>query len=285
MNENENRYETWLRAAKPTNDEIAPLSPEASSRILSAALRANRSRRTVPFYLSAPFRVATSSMGIAAVVYCMIPFISPSELPVVNKPEVSSATKKSSDTLTARSASSKRHVLPKLPSALPTPIKPQVMVARNSLPSPATLRNGETVYASKGIREGRGADSKSRTPSDSRVEGLAVSQSSVGGRASGTVRKPSPLLGDAATDEGNMYVSVTGDSVLPPESDTDDDLTVTVERNVPDSVSGSAEAAALHAIPLPSATPDPADAQSIPVWTHVRVETGEEPVLILTALN
>lgn len=83
-----------------------------------------------------------------------------------------------------------------------------------------------------------------------------------------------------------MYVSVTGDNVLPPESETDDELTVTVNRDVPGSVSGSAEAAALHAVPVPSATPDPADSQAaIPVWTHVRVETGAEAVLTLTALN
>lgn len=89
----------------------------------------------------------------------------------------------------------------------------------------------------------------------------------------------------AASDEGNMYVSVTGDSILPPESESYDDLTVTVERNVPDTVPGSAEAAALHAIPVPTATPNPADAGTLPVWTHVRVETGEEPVLTLTALH
>lgn len=283
---NKNEWETRVQAAKPLDDEIAPLTPEASSRILFAALRENR-RRKATVWFAAPFRVAVSTMAVAAVAYCFLPYVSTSEMPMVQKSVETSVSSPVATQLTAKDASASpvvkgspnRNSLPKLPSNLPKPVKPQVMLARNSTGASSTLSGG--VRGGRLLLPSTALVVKPRTV-------IASDSSQAGNRtktnpAQNANRPPQ----DMVPDEGNMYVSVAGDSVLPPETETEteDTLTVTVHRDVPETVTGRAEAAALHSVPMPSATPNPADAQTIPVWTHVCVETGEEPVLTLTALR
>lgn len=271
---NKNECEFRLRAAKPMNSEITPLSPEASSRILSAALRANR-RKPTAVWLTAPLRVAMSSAAVAAFVYCLVPYVSTTESPVaenITAPAVAAApsvTKNDPETARVKPAvkkSAPRGTLPKLPSTAPAPIRPQVMVAKIG---PA-------------VGSGRSRSSQELSREKSAPRAVINSQSTESGAKE--AKKAAVVARNTPSDEGNMFVSVSGDSVLPPESEPDDTLQVTVARNVPETVSGSAEAAALHSVPMPGATPTPTD-ETVPVWTHVRVETGEEPVMTLTALH
>ncbi|MBC7807443.1 MAG: hypothetical protein H7145_14995, partial [Akkermansiaceae bacterium] len=134
---NKNECEARLRAAKPADDEIAPLSPEASARILCAALRANRRRGTF-FWLAAPLRVIVSSLATAAAAYCLLPYINTSVMPVAEKPApspvITSATKNetASDRIPqAIREPSDRYIPPKLPALLPKPVKPPVMMAKS----------------------------------------------------------------------------------------------------------------------------------------------------------
>ncbi len=283
---NQNEWEARLRAANPRNDEIVPMSPESSLRILAVALRANRRRRSrfAAFWLTTPFRVAVGSAATFALAYCLMPYINVSEMPVAERTvaptlavaaaTVSPVAKNKGTDAAARvpkaaNSSPKPASAPVLPSMLPKPVAPQVMLARSrNLPPPAPLSVPERGEFRGGVATLAGGSSAPGLPP------LRYGEGGGGGEVPGE-----------GTDEGNMFVSVSGDSVLLPESDDEDDLTVTVRRDVPDTVSGSAEAAALHVIPVPSATPDPADAIAVPVWTHVRVETGAEPVLTVTALN
>jgi negative regulator of sigma E activity len=275
---NRNDWESHLYAAKPTNDEIAPLSPEASARILAVALRENRRNSKRSFWLAAPLRVAVSSMAVAAVVYCMVPYINPADVPMtqqapLNAPQMSPVAVPDDPALTSRAKTAKTlpkpSTLPVLPSTAPKPVKPQVMVAWGSGSGGAESRRSVS-RPSNGVQ----------VASHSRLTGRGVSGESPNPPTAGKNN-----LVNGSPEDGDMFVSVSGDNVLPPEGESDDALTITVKHDVPDTVTGSAEAAALQSVPIPSATPNPADTQVVPVWTHVRVETGEEPVLTLTALN
>lgn len=98
---------------------------------------------------------------------------------------------------------------------------------------------------------------------------------------------PAVVTPPTSTDEPFLFVAATG-TVAPSE----ESLTVTVRTDVPASVPGRAEVATVQNVAVQqvavqqvavAGTPN-SDTVNVPVWAHVAVETGHDPVMTLTAL-
>ena len=145
-----------------------------------------------------------------------------------------------------------------LPAHLPKPTTPPVMLARADAPA--------LPVAPRRFRR--------------RVRAVATLPKPI------VVAPTRPMEPTPTESEPLLYVAAS--SLLPgePEPGAEQSLTVTVTHDVPDTVPGRAEAAAVQVLNIESAgeiggEPSP---QAVPVWTHARIETGCEPVLTVTAL-
>ncbi len=261
-----NDVETPLRNAKPTENEIVPLSPEVSTRILFAALRENRRRKTA-FWFATPWRTLLSTAAVTGIAYCLVPYLGISEsfMRADSVPEYALPSIRHVAGRLVVQASPGTKKLPQrrstLPPLLPKPISPSVQFARHIPTMEGATRPREQVRVASVAHSGLLESIRNRV-SD----------------ADKTRLYPN-------TEEGDMYVAVSGDNILPPETESEEGLTVTVAHDVPSTVSGHAEAAALQALPVEGTTPSAGTSPTIPVWAHVRVQTGQEPEMTLTELH
>ena len=77
-----------------------------------------------------------------------------------------------------------------------------------------------------------------------------------------------------------LFVAATGDATHGDES-----LHIAVRTGVPDTEPGRAEAAAVQTLTVATTDEPAAPIATVPVWTNVAIETGQEPVMTLTALR
>ncbi|MBC8143733.1 MAG: hypothetical protein H7Y38_20070 [Armatimonadetes bacterium] len=115
-----------------------------------------------------------------------------------------------------------------------------------------------------------------------RVRRRSATVAAVTAVAASQAFSPAPQVTEpmANADEPFLFVAATGTDAT---QNGDESLTVTVRTDVPAEVPGRAEVATVQSVAMSNAAEN--NDTSVPVWAHVAVETGQEPVMTLTALR